>query len=52
MITRQTVRLGALFSVVLLGGCKGFPDMAKPGPKKVSADGLPRCRDGGELRSG
>jgi photosynthetic reaction center cytochrome c subunit len=40
MITRHAVRIGAVLSLVLVGGCKKFPDVLKPGPKKVAQTGF------------
>ena len=39
MITRQTVRVGALLAVLVLGACKNSPDVLKPGPKKIAQQG-------------
>jgi photosynthetic reaction center cytochrome c subunit len=39
MITRQTLRVGALLSLVVLGACKNAPDVLKPGPKKIAQQG-------------
>ncbi len=39
MIRRQTVRLAAVLSLVALGACNKFPDMLKPGPKKIAQHG-------------
>jgi photosynthetic reaction center cytochrome c subunit len=40
MITRHRVRIGAVLALVALGGCKDFPDMLKPGPKKIAQHGF------------
>ncbi len=40
MITRQTVRIGALLSLVVLGACKKSPDVLKPGPKQIAQHGF------------
>ncbi len=40
MITRHTVRIGALLSLVALGACKKSPDVLKPGPKQIAQHGF------------
>ena len=40
MITRHTVRLGAVLSLAMLGACKGAPDVLKPGPKEIAQHGF------------
>ncbi|MBC7843009.1 MAG: photosynthetic reaction center cytochrome c subunit [Gemmatimonadaceae bacterium] len=40
MITGHSVRIGALLSLVILGGCKNYPDVIKPGPKQVAQHGF------------
>ncbi len=40
MITRNTVRLAALASLVALGACRDYPEVIKPGPKQVAQHGF------------
>ena len=39
MIIRESMRVGALLSLVALGACKQSPDALKPGPKQVAQHG-------------
>jgi photosynthetic reaction center cytochrome c subunit len=41
MISRHTVQVtGAVVALVMLAGCKGMPDVIKPGPKKIAQHGF------------
>lgn len=40
MISRHTVQVtGAVLALAVLSGCKGMPDVMKPGPKKIAQHG-------------